>query len=154
MGQPQFLPSSYLKYAVDFDGDRRKDIWATHADIFGSIANYLESHGWTGGQRWGRRVSIPSSAGQDLAAASSLRTEGCRAVRDLSNPMPVTEWHRLGVRLPSGARLPASSQPASLLRIQDQTFLVYGNYEALLGYNCAHAYALSVAQLADRLAGR
>ena len=61
MGQPQFMPSSYLKYAEDFDGDGRKDIWANTGDVFASIANYLKGHGWNEGQLWGREVAIPAA---------------------------------------------------------------------------------------------
>jgi membrane-bound lytic murein transglycosylase B len=72
MGQPQFMPSSYLKFAQDFDGDGRKDIWANPADVFASIANYLNGHGWTEGQLWGREVSIP-------AATAKANPLGCGA---------------------------------------------------------------------------
>ena len=64
MGQPQFMPSSYLKYAEDFDGDSRRDIWASHADIFASIANYLKGYGWVAGERWGREVTLSREAGR------------------------------------------------------------------------------------------
>jgi membrane-bound lytic murein transglycosylase B len=99
LGQPQFMPSSYLKYAQDFDGDGRRDIWTSHADVFASIAYYLQQHGWHTGVTWGREVEVD----------------------------------------------------ASLIRDGRRAFLVYDNYEALLDYNCAHTYALSVALLSDRL---
>jgi membrane-bound lytic murein transglycosylase B len=154
MGQPQFMPSSYLEYAVDFDRDGRKDIWGSQADVFASIANYLQGHGWTRGQRWGRRVVVSARVKSDLVSKVSSRTEGCRAVRDLSESLPLTRWHQLGVRLGKRQRLPASPQAGSLLQLGEAAFLVYRNYEALLGYNCAHPYALSVALLADRIAAR
>jgi membrane-bound lytic murein transglycosylase B len=154
MGQPQFMPSSYVRFAVDFDRDGRKDIWTSPPDIFASIANYLKAHGWRTGERWGRRVRVSEEALARVADRVAFRTEGCRAVRELTDPLPVDEWQRLGVRLASGQRLPSSRQPASLLRVSGHTYLVYRNYEAVLGYNCAHAYALSVAQLSDRIAGR
>ncbi|MGE3844285.1 MAG: lytic transglycosylase domain-containing protein [Vicinamibacterales bacterium] len=152
MGQPQFMPSSFQRYAIDFDGDSRKDIWTSTSDVIGSIANYLKGQGWVEGQRWGRRVRLP-----DIARVAELavpRSAGCRAVRGLSEPRPLDEWRRAGVTLANGAMLPTSSQLASLLEVDSQSYLVYLNYEAILGYNCAHAYALSVAQLADRIAGR
>jgi membrane-bound lytic murein transglycosylase B len=154
MGQPQFMPSSYLRHAVDFDGNGRKDIWGSDADIFGSIANYLRGHGWTADERWGRRIRIPAAAEAGLEEAIVPRDSGCSAVRDLSAPLPLNQWRRLGVRLVSGQPLPASAIPASLLRTGGHAYLVYRNYEAVLGYNCAHAYALSVTLLSDRLAGR
>jgi membrane-bound lytic murein transglycosylase B len=154
MGQPQFLPSSFLRYAVDFNGDGRKDIWKSPPDVFGSIANYLKAHGWTDGQRWGRRVTVPADVAEAVAGVAPLRGTGCRAVRQLTEPRPMAEWRRVGVRLASGGRLPASDMNASLLQLDGMAFLVYGNYEALLGYNCANPYALSVATLADRIARR
>ncbi|HYE94265.1 MAG TPA: lytic murein transglycosylase [Terriglobales bacterium] len=73
MGQPQFMPSSYLAYAVDFDGDGRRDIWSSHADTFASIANYLQRHGWRNGTRWGREVEMTAA---DDRRAARLRTAG------------------------------------------------------------------------------
>jgi membrane-bound lytic murein transglycosylase B len=154
MGQPQFMPSSYLRHAVDFDGNGRKDIWRSEADIFASIANYLRNHGWTGGERWGRRVQIPAAVEDGVRQAAVARDTGCSALRELSVPLPLADWRRLGVRLVSGQPLPAGTLSASLLRTGEHAYLVYGNYEAVLGYNCAHAYALSVTTLADRLASR
>jgi membrane-bound lytic murein transglycosylase B len=154
MGQPQFMPSSYVRFAVDFDGDRRKDIWSSPPDIFASIANYLKAHGWRPGERWGRRVRVSEAALARIADRVAFRTEGCQAVRELTERLPVNEWHRLGVRLHTGRRLPASRRPASLLRVSGHSYLVYRNYEAVLAYNCAHAYALSVAHLSERVATR
>jgi membrane-bound lytic murein transglycosylase B len=151
MGQPQFMPSSFTKFAVDFDGDRRKDIWASPADIFGSIGNYLKAHGWTPGERWGREVSIPATAAPRIDALFQPRTAGCRAVRGLSEPQPLDRWRAAGLRLRTGGPVPAGTRPASLLQVSGRTFLVYRNYEAILGYNCAHTYALSVLLLADRI---
>ena len=154
MGQPQFLPSSYLRYAVDEDGDGTRDIWRSTPDVFGSMANYLKAHGWTQGQTWGREVALPATpaAQAALTAAAPLRTAGCRASRELTEKLPLERWQALGVRTAAGAALPRAEMDASLLRTDSGTFLVYQNYEALLGYNCAHAYAMAVARLADRIA--
>jgi len=152
MGQAQFMPSSYLKYAEDFDGDGRRDIWNSEADVFASIANYLKTHGWSAGQRWGRAVRVPAGAATRISEAAPLRLEGCDAARQLTQPLPLTRWRQLGVRLSGGQALPKSEIPASLLRIDKRSFLVYPNYEAFLAYNCANAYALSVGLLSDRLA--
>jgi len=152
MGQVQFMPSSYLTYAVDFDGDRRRDIWTSTPDALASIANYLKERGWVKGQRWGREVSIPSASAGRVATAVPLRmTGGCTAVREMTEPRPLTTWAALGIRQKSGSALPSSDIPASLVRVDTHRFLVYANYEALLEYNCAHTYALSVALLADRV---
>jgi membrane-bound lytic murein transglycosylase B len=150
LGQPQFMPSSYLEYSQDFDGDGRRDIWTSQPDVFASVAYYLRQHGWTEGAAWGREVKIPKAAHSKLEALPH-RVEGCRADREMSDPKPLSEWRRLGVRTSRGAPLPAASTPASLVMAGRRSFLVYSNYEALLGYNCAHSYALSVGLLADRL---
>jgi len=154
MGQAQFMPSSYLRFAEDFDGDGRRDIWSSEADVLASIANYLKMHGWSSGQRWGRAVRVPAGAAAKIGEAAPLRTDGCDAARQLTQPLPLTRWHQLGVRMPGGQRLPKSEIPASLLRIDNRSYLVYPNYEAFLAYNCAHAYALSVGLLSDRIATR
>jgi membrane-bound lytic murein transglycosylase B len=150
MGQPQFMPSSYLKYAEDFDNDGTRDIWGNPSDVFASIANYLKAYGWDGEATWGRPVRLPEPVRQMMERAGS-RGEGCRAERTLSRRRSLAEWQAMGVRTASGGKLPAVDRQASLLPAGARTYLVYGNYEALLGYNCANAYALSVAMLGDRL---
>ena len=150
MGQPQFMPSSYLKYAEDFDGDGRRDIWASQGDVFASIANYLKAYGWDADATWGRQVRLPGSVRDTLERAGS-RGEGCRAERALSRRRFLAEWQEMGVRAVDGGALPKQERLASLLDAGDRQFLVYANYEAILGYNCANAYALSVAMLGDRI---
>ena len=150
MGQPQFMPSSYLKYAVDFDGDGRRNIWSSQPDVFASIGNYLATNGWTPGQTWGRRVTLPKDATAH-AQEAPLRTAGCRATKELTEPRPLARWQALGVRTTDGAALPQADIMASLLRTESGAFLVYPNYEVLLSYNCAHAYAMAVAHLSDRV---
>jgi membrane-bound lytic murein transglycosylase B len=153
MGQPQFMPSSYLRYAEDFDGDGRRDIWSTAADVFASVANYLKGYGWTPGERWGREVRVsPQSAGR-IAAGVDRRGGSCSARRDMTVPLPLEEWQRLGVRPVEGDRLPSADITASLVSGATRHFLVYRNYDVLLEYNCAHAYALTVSLLADAIGG-
>jgi membrane-bound lytic murein transglycosylase B len=154
MGQPQFLPSSYLKFAQDFDGDGKRDIWTSLPDVFASIAFYLASNGWTAGEPWGRRVTLPADFDARLGDRAPLRAEGCRAVRQLTQPLLMSEWRALGVRSAKGLALPKAAMAASLLRADGETFLVYRNYETLLTYNCAHSYAIAVGLLADRLDGK
>jgi len=154
MGQPQFLPSSYLGYAVDFDGDGRRDIWTSHADALASMANYLKQHGWRRDQTWGRRVRVTPAVAQRIAGDQRPRDAGCRAMRDMAGPAPLARWQRLGVRRADGGDLPGVARDASLVQTGPHHFLVYGNYDALLRYNCAHSYALTVALLADRIGGR
>lgn len=151
MGQPQFMPSSYLQFAEDFDQDGRRDIWTTPADVFASIANYLKGHGWSASQTWGREVKLSRDAARVVASTIARRTGSCQATRDMTVALPVAEWRTLGVRTTSGGQLPNTALSASLVSGASRQFLVYGNYDALLDYNCAHAYALSVALLSERL---
>jgi membrane-bound lytic murein transglycosylase B len=151
MGQPQFMPSSYLAFAEDFDRDGRRDIWTSPPDVFASIANYLKGHGWTPAERWGREVMLTRDAVRRAAADVARRGDGCRARRDMTVTLPLEDWQKIGVRLPGGASLPDADRTASLVSGTTRHFLVYRNYEALLDYNCAHAYALTVALLADAL---
>ena len=150
LGQPQFMPSSYLEYAQDFDEDGRRDIWSSQPDVFASIAYYMQRHGWTEGEAWGREIRIPA-AQRARALALPRRERGCRAARLMTPPRPLTAWRKEGFRTVSGQPLPASEMPASLVQAGTRSFLLYSNYDALLGYNCAHTYALSVGLLADRL---
>ncbi len=155
MGQPQFLPSSYLEYAVDFNRDGRRDIWETEADVFASIANYLEKHGWVEGGGWGDEVEWPPSlkpSGVPGPGASGR----CRAMREMTEMRPLAEWRDLGFHRSGGGMVPDADKAAALVRPDGEggpAFLVYRNYRVLLHYNCAHHYALTVATLADRIAG-
>jgi len=151
MGQPQFMPSSYLQYAVDFDGDGLRDIWRSSADALASIANYLKGWGWKGDETWGREVQVTRAIRERIADAIPTRADGCFSMRDMTERRPLAEWSRLGVRLKGGAPLPDADLEAGLVETENRSFLVYTNYDALLRYNCAHHYALSVALLADRL---
>jgi len=151
MGQPQFMPSSYLEFAEDFDRDGKRDIWGTEADVFASIANYLKQHGWTAGRGWGRAVKLPKGADEKIAAALPPRGAGCEAVRQMSEAASPSRWHALGVRPAAGRPLSKSDVTASLVRAGSRSFLVFDNYGVLLQYNCAHAYALAVALLADQI---
>lgn len=151
MGQVQFLPSSYAAYARDFDGDGRKDIWRSLPDVFASIAYYLKEHGWQPKRPWGARVTLPASPSAAVTAMNVPRVTGCGALRDLTEPAPVRAWRKAGVRLASSL---GASEQASLLQLGQRAYLVTGNYEALLAYNCAHSYAMSVARLADAARAR
>src|SRR5476649_2581991 len=108
MGQTQFMPSSYLKFAEDYDGDGRRDIWSTPADVFASIANYLKGHGWAADQRWGREVKVTPEAARRIARDVAPRSGTCQATRTMSVALPLARWQELGVRLPGGKALPKS----------------------------------------------
>jgi membrane-bound lytic murein transglycosylase B len=154
MGQPQFMPSSFLKHAVDFDGDQAIDIWTSTPDVFGSMANYLQNAGWREGERWGREVRITKNVMAKVERTVGMRSGGCRAVRELSTARSLDTWRELGVTLTDGNTLPKADMSASLVRGQKRNFLVYRNYEAILSYNCSNSYAVSVGLLSDRIGAR
>ena len=152
MGQTQFLPSSYLNYAVDHDGDSRSDIWNSQADALASIANYLARNGWQRGQGWGMRVIVP--AGLDRERVRDLvRPKSCvRVLEKHSRWLPISEWRSLGLVPVAGKPWPADDTLATLVEPDgpgNGGYLTYGNYRALLAYNCSNFYALSVAELAE-----
>jgi peptidoglycan lytic transglycosylase B len=150
LGQPQFMPSSFLLYAQDFDGDGKRDIWQSTPDVFASIANYLNAHGWNKDQTWGREVRVPASLIERLPENAPLQTEGCLARRQMTVPLPLATWKKFGVRTAAGAALPSNAIDASLVSGVKRHFLVYPNYQALLDYNCVNAYGLTVGLLSDR----
>lgn len=136
MGQPQFMPSSYARYAIDADGDGRRDIWTSVPDALASIANFLGQQGWQTGRPWGFEVRLPPGLdpGDSRASFADWRTRG--VVRADGQTMPDGD----GILFfPAGAAGPA--------------FLVTANFEVLKTYNFSDAYVLSIGQLADRMAG-
>jgi membrane-bound lytic murein transglycosylase B len=96
-------------------------------------------------------VRLPKTGALPVIEKIGLRNSGCRANREMTNPAPLARWQALGVRSADGSALPKVERDASLVHDGRRSFLVYNNYESLLGYNCAHTYALSVALLADRV---
>lgn len=140
MGQCQFMPSSFLNFAVDYDGDGRKDIWTTPGDVFASAANYLSKSGWKGDQTWGRAVTLPDGFDSGLA--------GLKIRKSLS------EWQALGVRRSDGSDLPTRDLKASLVIADKQgksPYLVYNNYRTILKWNRSTYFAVAVGSLADRI---
>jgi membrane-bound lytic murein transglycosylase B len=136
MGQPQFMPSSFLEYAVSFSGGARPDIWNNRADVFASIANYLARQGWRRDQNWGRLVRAPAN----ISAVSV----------GLDKPKSLAEWRRLGVKRADGGPLPKSNLRASLLLPEGgPAILIYDNFRALMRWNNAAAFATAVGLLAD-----
>lgn len=151
MGQPQFMPSSYLRHAVDFDGDGKADIWSSVPDVFASMANYLKAAGWKSGDTWGREVSVERAVMDRIERTVAMRTSGCRAIREMTVARPLAEWRKIGVTAAGGQPLPFAGPDVSLVRGQSRFFLVTDNYFALLGYNCSNSYAVSVGLLADTI---
>ncbi|PXW66452.1 lytic murein transglycosylase [Methylobacterium sp. B4] len=137
MGQVQFLPSVYLREAVDFDGDGRRDVWRSEADSLASIAHYLRSLGWRPGLSWGYEVSLPKDF--DLT-----RYRG-----------PISDFAARGLRRTDGKPLPANGEASLFLPggLGSPVFLITDNFEVIRGYNTSDSYALAVGHLADRLAG-
>jgi membrane-bound lytic murein transglycosylase B len=152
MGQVQFIPSSYLRFAEDFDGDGRRDIWASPADVFASIANYLKGNGWKPGEPWGREVHVTDTVAKRIRANVPRRAGTCQATRDMTVALPMTDWQQFGVRLSGGRPLPEKGDDAALVAGTSRYFLVQRNYDALLEYNCAHSYAVTVGLLSDSVA--
>ncbi|MDK1383945.1 lytic murein transglycosylase [Sinorhizobium sp. 8-89] len=143
MGQPQFLPSSFLKYAVDFDGDGRRDIWNSVPDSLASIANYLSKKGWQGGRDWGFEVLIPEGV--------SCAQEGPDLAR------PITDWAGMGIARISGKAFPPAERSASGMMlvpagIHGPQFIVTPNFYVIKEYNNSDLYALFIGNLADRIA--
>lgn len=141
MGQAQFMPSSFMSYAVDYDGDGRKDIWGSQGDVFASAANYLKSVGWRDDVTWGRQVQLPEDFDAELA---SLKVK-----------KPLAEWQALGVRRYDGGDLPVRDDiEASVVIPDDQqgrVFLAYSNYDALMRWNRSHYFVAAVGYLSDRI---
>jgi membrane-bound lytic murein transglycosylase B len=137
MGQAQFLPSSYLKYAVDFDGDGKADIWRSAPDVLGSIANYLKKSGWQPELPWGFEVAVPAQFDYRVSRGT-LAEWAQRGLRRADGRPPPAAGHAI-LFFPSGATGPA--------------FLITDNFIVLKRYNNSDAYALAVGVLADRLHG-
>jgi len=155
MGQSQFMPSSFLNFAQDFDGDGKRDIWTSRADVFASIAYYLSKNGWQSDKTWGRPVLLPDELENDLNSLEGDKPRGCkRAMRQHSSLRELPEWQRMGVRRLNGADLPTRTIPASLVQPDgagSQAYIAYDNYKAILAYNCSNYYAIAVGSLADAL---
>jgi membrane-bound lytic murein transglycosylase B len=152
-GGPQFLPSVYLRLAVDGDGDGMADIWTSEPDTLASIANYFVNAGWRKGQPWGVAVRVP--AGFDRAAvAGRTNPPRCPRVHERhSRWKSIAEWRALGI-MPTGRALPADNVQATLLEPDGPgrtAYLLTGNYRVILDYNCSNFYALSVGLLADEV---
>ncbi len=153
MGQIQFMPESYLAFAVDFDGDGKRDIWHSLPDVFASIANYLvKNGGWRDDQTWGRPVRVPDRLDGRIESLRDTDAKGCAALRKMTVEKPLPAWDRLGVRRPDGGALPSRPLPTSIVQLDDGAgYAVYPNYRSILAYNCAHLYAITVGVLSDRI---
>lgn len=142
MGQCQFMPSTYQRYAVDGDGDGRIDIWHSLPDVLSSAAHYLSQAGWKGDERWGREVALPASFDFAQSGTDVRKT--------------VTDWNALGVKRSDGKPLGKGDMLASVVvpaGAKGPAFLVYDNFRTTMVWNRSIFYAISVGHLADRFMG-
>lgn len=142
MGHVQFMPTVFTQHAVDYDGDGKRDLWNSVPDAMASAANFLNAMGWERGWRWGREVTLP----EDFPYAKA----------GLDRPRPLSEWGAMGVRTAYDRPLGTADVEAELLLPSGHrgpAFLVYKNFEKIMGWNPSTYYALSVGHLADRLTG-
>lgn len=148
MGQNQFMPTAFLEYAQDYDGDGKKNIWSDDKDVWASIANYLHKNGWKRGAGWGMQVML--SRDVDFSALMPKEvTPGCTAYKEQTRPLTASKWHSHGV----AGRFTGDSARTYRMVIPDAgekiAYLVGGNFDVILSYNCANKYAVSVGMLAD-----
>lgn len=142
MGHTQFIPTTYLEYAVDFTGDGTRDIWRAISDALASSANFLREKGWREGETWGYEVVLPKGFDYGLADERTERT--------------LEAWSRFGITRPNGKPFPRPSDRAKLVvpaGADGPAFLMIHNFDVIKRYNNATAYALAVGHLADRLMG-
>ena len=142
MGHMQFLPSVFLQYAVDGDGDGRRDLWGSIPDAMASAANFLRGLGWTPGLRWGREVRLPPDFDYSLTGRGQSR--------------PLAEWVALGVTDAYGRALPPLDFSAAVLvpsGHEGPAFIVYRNFDTIMRWNRSEYYAIAIGRLADRIAG-
>jgi len=140
MGQCQFMPTTFLSYAVDFNGDGRRDIWNSTPDVLGSIGNYVSRLGWRGDESWGQVVVVPGDFDTGLAGLDTRRS--------------ISDWARLGVR-PAAATGFSGSEPAASLVLPDgpggTALLVYDNFRAIKKWNNSNYFAAAVGYIADSI---
>ncbi len=142
MGQTQFMPSSFLELAVDYNNDGKKDIWNTKADAFASIANYLSKSGWDKNSAWGREVKLPKNFDSKLLGRDTVKS--------------LSEWKKLGVKNINGKDIPVKKGlEASIVKVEDtknsRAFLIYPNYSILLKWNRSLYFATTISMFADKI---
>jgi peptidoglycan lytic transglycosylase B len=154
MGQNQFMPTSFVSYAVDGDGDGKKDIWSNHADVFASMANYLKKEGWNDDLTWGRQVKLPDNF--DLANAIPKNTGSRKNWLKAWSKTEKTlaQWQELGVTRMDGRALPDVDIKAAMVFPDDasgRVYLAYDNYKSLMHWNLSYYFVSSVGHLSDRI---
>ena len=142
LGHTQFIPTSYLSYAVDWTGDGVKDIWGSKQDALASTANYLAKAGWKSDRPWGWEVALPKDFNRAMIGRKKWHT--------------VAEWQKLGVTLKAGGSFNAPQASAFVMvpqGVDGPVFLVTQNFMAIMDYNLSHSYAIAVGHLGDRIRG-
>jgi len=154
MGQNQFMPTSFLAYAVDGDGDGKKDIWQNQADVFSSMANYLQKEGWNDELTWGRQVKLPKDFDYTLAIPKNTGSRKNWLKAWAKTERTLSQWQELGVRRADGTNLPSVDIKAALVFPDDENgrvYLAYDNYKSLMHWNLSYYFVSSVGHLSDRI---
>ncbi|KPZ69984.1 MAG: lytic murein transglycosylase [Pseudomonadota bacterium] len=154
MGQTQFMPTSFNAYAVDYNGDGRKDIWTTEEDAFASIANYLKQAGWNDDLTWGRQVKLPEGFDNSNILKRGTRTRSQWLEYWKDSERSLADWQAIGVRKMDGSDLPNVDVTAAMVMPDDvngRMYLAYDNYKALMHWNRSYYFATSVGYLSDRI---
>ncbi len=154
MGQNQFMPTSFLAYAVDGDGDGKKDIWHNQVDIFASMANYLKKEGWNDELTWGRQVKLPQNFDTSLAIPKNTGSRKNWLKAWNKTEKTLAQWQVLGVRRTDGTNLPNVNIKAALVFPDDENgraYLAYDNYKSLMHWNLSYYFVSSVGHLSDRI---
>lgn len=157
MGHTQFMPSAFVKYAQDGDGDGHKNIWTNRKDAFASIANYLKTEGWRPGESWGRQVQLPATFDYSLVIPKGSKNREQWLEWWQQRERPLTEWAKLGVRNIDGSALAHSNLPATLVMPDDKegrAYLAYRNYQTLMHWNRSYYFVSSVGYLADAIVAK
>jgi len=154
MGQNQFMPTSFVAYAVDGDGDGKKDIWTNQADVFSSMANYLQKEGWNDELTWGRYVKLPENFDYSLAIPKNTGSRSKWLKAWAKTEKSLAQWQALGIRRSDGTNLPNADVTAALVFPDDhngRAYLAYNNYKSLMHWNLSYYFVSSVGHLSDRI---
>lgn len=154
MGHTQFMPSSFMKYAQDGDGDGHKDIWTNRSDAFASIANYLKTEGWQQGVNWGRQVRLPAKFDYSVVIPKGSKDRAQWLQWWAKSERSVNDWRKLGLTQLDGSPLPGGELKAALVMPDDKegrAYLAYANYQTLMHWNRSYYFVSSIGYLADEI---
>lgn len=157
MGHTQFMPSAFVKYAQDGDGDGHKDIWTNRRDAFASIANYLKTEGWRPGENWGRQVKLPEHFDYSLVIPKGSKNRAQWLEWWQAREKPLATWLRMGLKNIDGSALPNADIPATVVMPDDKegrAYLAYRNYQTLMHWNRSYYFVSSVGYLADAIVAK